>query len=111
MTGNAEFIAYCIEEYKAANSMTGREVIDLFKKYNVIDWKAGVHTPANLWFELASVKFTATKKVVKPIFGPGYGPRQYKKFPIQRRTSGLAPRFFIILFHVTMPCIPWAALP
>jgi hypothetical protein len=38
MTGNAEFIAYCIEEYKAANSMTGKEVIDLFKKYNIIDY-------------------------------------------------------------------------
>jgi hypothetical protein len=38
MTGNAEFIAYCIEEYKAANSMTGREVIDLFKKYNIVDY-------------------------------------------------------------------------
>ncbi|MDR2069390.1 MAG: hypothetical protein LBP71_05925, partial [Spirochaetaceae bacterium] len=39
------------------------------------DWKAGVHTPSNLWFELASVKFTTTEKVVKPIFGPGYGPK------------------------------------
>jgi hypothetical protein len=38
MTGNAEFIVYCIEEYKAAKSMTGREVVDLFKKYNIIDY-------------------------------------------------------------------------
>jgi hypothetical protein len=38
MRGNAEFIAYCIEEYKAANSMTGKEVIEVFKKYNIIDY-------------------------------------------------------------------------
>jgi hypothetical protein len=47
------------------------------------DWKAGVHTPG-----LASVKFITTKKVVKPIFGSGYGPRQYNKFPLQRRYPG-----------------------
>jgi hypothetical protein len=50
------------------------------------DWKAGVHTP-----RLASVKFTATEKVVKPIFKSGYGPRQYYKFPIQRRYLGACP--------------------
>jgi hypothetical protein len=38
MNANTEFIAYCIEEYKAANSMTGKEVIDLFKKYNIMDY-------------------------------------------------------------------------
>ncbi|MDR1210742.1 MAG: DUF3791 domain-containing protein [Spirochaetaceae bacterium] len=38
MRENAEFIAYCIEEYKAVNAMTGKEVIDLFKKYNIIDY-------------------------------------------------------------------------
>jgi ribosomal silencing factor RsfS len=38
MNANTEFIAYCIEEYKAANRITGKEVIDLFKKYNIIDY-------------------------------------------------------------------------
>ncbi|MDR0320861.1 MAG: DUF3791 domain-containing protein [Treponema sp.] len=38
MNGNAEFIAYCLEEYKSANDMTGKEVISLFKKYNIIDY-------------------------------------------------------------------------
>ena len=38
MNGNAEFIAYCLEEYKAATGMTGKEVITLFKKYNIIDY-------------------------------------------------------------------------
>jgi hypothetical protein len=38
MNTNAEFIAYCLEEYKAAQRMTGEEVITLFKKYNIIDY-------------------------------------------------------------------------
>jgi hypothetical protein len=38
MSTNAEFIAYCLEEYKATKGMTGKEVITLFKKYNIIDY-------------------------------------------------------------------------
>jgi len=38
MGGNAEFIAYCIEEYKAAKGITGKEVIALFKKHNIIEY-------------------------------------------------------------------------
>ena len=38
MSGNAEFIAYCLEEYKAAKGMTGKETIELFKRYNIIDY-------------------------------------------------------------------------
>ena len=38
MRDNAEFIAYCLEEYKDANNMTGKEVITLFKKYDIIDY-------------------------------------------------------------------------
>ena len=38
MTDNASFIAYCLEEYKTAKSITGKEVITLFKKYNIIDY-------------------------------------------------------------------------
>ena len=38
MTDNADFIAYCLEEYKAAKSMSGKEVMALFKKHNIIDY-------------------------------------------------------------------------
>ena len=38
MSDNAEFIAYCIEEYKAAKGITGKEVIKLFKKHNILDY-------------------------------------------------------------------------
>ena len=38
MTDNADFIAYCLEEYKAAKNMSGKEVMALFKKHNIIDY-------------------------------------------------------------------------
>ena len=38
MSDNAEFIAYCLEEYKSAYDMNGKEVMALFKKYNIIDY-------------------------------------------------------------------------
>ncbi|MCL1814221.1 MAG: DUF3791 domain-containing protein [Treponema sp.] len=38
MSDNAEFIAYCLEEYKSAYDMKGKEVMALFKKYNIIDY-------------------------------------------------------------------------
>jgi len=38
MNGNAEFITYCMEEYKAAKGITGKEAITLFKKHNIIDY-------------------------------------------------------------------------
>jgi len=38
MSDNADFIAYCIEEYKAAKGITGKEAISLFKKYDIIDY-------------------------------------------------------------------------
>ena len=38
MSDNTKFIAYCIEEYKAAKGITGKEVITLFKKHNIIDY-------------------------------------------------------------------------
>jgi hypothetical protein len=38
MSGNAEFIAYCLEEYKAVKGITGKDVITLFKKHNIIDY-------------------------------------------------------------------------
>jgi len=38
MSDNADFIAYCIEEYKAAKKLTGKEAISLFKKYDIISY-------------------------------------------------------------------------
>jgi hypothetical protein len=33
-----DFIAYCIEEYKEHENLTGREVIDLFTRYDIIPY-------------------------------------------------------------------------
>ena len=38
MSDNVEFIAYCLEEYKSAKDMTGKEVMTLFKKHNIIEY-------------------------------------------------------------------------
>jgi hypothetical protein len=32
------FIVYCIEEYKENENLTGREVIDLFTRYDIIPY-------------------------------------------------------------------------
>ncbi len=32
------FIVYCIEEYKSAEKLSGKAVIDLFNRYRVIDY-------------------------------------------------------------------------
>jgi hypothetical protein len=69
--------------------------------HGIVIGKAGVHTP-----RLASVKFTATEKVVKPIFGSGvwtqepahrFAGESTINFLSNEDTSGLAPRFFIKL--------------
>lgn len=33
-----KFMVYCIEEYKKANDLSGKEVISLFGKYQVLDY-------------------------------------------------------------------------
>ena len=38
MDENTNFLVYCIEEYKSAEKLSGRVVIDLFNRYNVIDY-------------------------------------------------------------------------
>jgi hypothetical protein len=38
MEDRTEFIAYCIEEYKDAEKLTGKDVIDLFKRYNIVNY-------------------------------------------------------------------------
>jgi len=38
MSDNADFITYCLEEYKAAKGVTGKEAITLFKRYDIIGY-------------------------------------------------------------------------
>ena len=60
------------------------------------DWKAGVHTPP-----LGAVKFTILNMMLNT-FVIGVWPRQYNKFPIQRRYPVGLPRgssFLMILWY------------
>ncbi|MDR1632605.1 MAG: DUF3791 domain-containing protein [Dysgonamonadaceae bacterium] len=38
MNDKIDFIAYCIEEYKENEKLTGREVIELFSRYDIISY-------------------------------------------------------------------------
>ena len=41
----AFFVAFCIEEYKAAKGLTGEEVMELFAKYGVTDYLSKCFEP------------------------------------------------------------------
>ena len=49
----AFFVAFCIEEYRAAKKMTGKQAIDLFTKYGVTDYLSKcfkpLHTQSRQW--------------------------------------------------------------
>ncbi|MDR1731622.1 MAG: DUF3791 domain-containing protein [Synergistaceae bacterium] len=48
-----DFMAYCIEEYKAAKHLNGRDVMDLFGKYDVLryidDHYGALHTTGSAY--------------------------------------------------------------
>ena len=41
MSREGEFLVYCIEIYKSARNLTGKEVMGLFTKYRVNDYIKG----------------------------------------------------------------------
>jgi hypothetical protein len=38
MDDRIDFIAYCIEEFKENENLTGKEVIELFNRYDIISY-------------------------------------------------------------------------
>jgi hypothetical protein len=38
MDEKTDFIAFCIEEYRSAEKLSGKAVIELFNRYRVIDY-------------------------------------------------------------------------
>jgi len=38
LSAEGKFLVYCIETYKAAKNMTGKQVIEMFKQYGVSDY-------------------------------------------------------------------------
>jgi hypothetical protein len=43
MDDTTGFLVYCIESYKHAKNLKGRQVIALFNKYNVMDYITGCY--------------------------------------------------------------------
>lgn len=41
----ALFVAFCIEEYGAANGIAGEQVMDLFSRYGVTDYLSECYEP------------------------------------------------------------------
>ena len=38
MSAKGKFLVYCLENYKAAKNMNGKQVIEMFKRYGVTDY-------------------------------------------------------------------------
>jgi len=38
MSKEGRFLVFCLEMYKAAKHMTGKQVIELFKRYDITDY-------------------------------------------------------------------------
>ncbi len=38
MSKQGEFLIYCLEMYKSAKNMTGKQTVELFKRYGVTDY-------------------------------------------------------------------------
>ncbi len=38
ISNEGNFLTYCIEQYKYDKDMTGKEVMDLFSKYNILEY-------------------------------------------------------------------------
>ena len=38
MSEAGNFLVFCIEKYKTAKTMTGKQVMEIFTKYNVLDY-------------------------------------------------------------------------
>ena len=38
MSAKGKFLVYCLEIYKAAKNMSGKQVIEMFKRYGVTDY-------------------------------------------------------------------------
>ncbi|MDR0287901.1 MAG: DUF3791 domain-containing protein [Clostridiales bacterium] len=38
MSSEGKFLVYCLEMYRAAKNMTGKQAIELFKRYGVLDY-------------------------------------------------------------------------
>ncbi|NJD03226.1 MAG: DUF3791 domain-containing protein [Ruminiclostridium sp.] len=58
MSKQGEFLVYCIEMYKAAKNITGKQTVELFKRYGVTDYVTSCYE---------ALHTTGTKYIVEDI--------------------------------------------
>lgn len=62
----AFFVAFCIEEYRTAKKMTGKQVFDLFTKFGVTDYLdkcfEPLHTQSKQWLIAEIDEFIEIRK-------------------------------------------------
>ena len=58
MSKQGEFLVYCLEMYKAAKNMTGKQTVELFKQYGVTDYVTSCYE---------ALHTTGTKYIVEDI--------------------------------------------
>lgn len=71
MTKQGDFLIYCVETYKNAKHLTGRQVAELFTRYDVWDYVYSCYealhtTGANYIVEDIDLYIEATKAVILP---------------------------------------------
>ena len=58
MSKQGEFLVYCLEMYKAAKNMTGKQTVEFFKRYGVTDYVTSCYE---------ALHTTGTKYIVEDI--------------------------------------------
>ena len=58
MSKQGEFLIYCLEMYKSAKNMTGKQTVELFKRYGVTDYVTSCYE---------ALHTTGTKYIVEDI--------------------------------------------
>jgi hypothetical protein len=58
MSKQGEFLVYCLEMYKAAKNMTGKQTVELFKRYGITDYVTSCYE---------ALHTTGTKYIVEDI--------------------------------------------
>ena len=68
MSAEGKFLVYCLETYKSAKNLTGKEVIELFKQYGVNDYilscYEALHTTGTIYIIKDVDSFVQAQQVI-----------------------------------------------
>jgi hypothetical protein len=71
MSKEGKFLVYCLEIYKAAKNLTGRQIIELFKLYGLFDYVLScyeaLHTTGEKYIIEDIGAFIETRKAEQPL--------------------------------------------